>query len=48
MLRHTIEQSFAAPQHAQLYLAVEEPEVLLDALIAWQPPPLGEKWTDRR
>jgi uncharacterized protein (TIGR00730 family) len=48
LLRHTIDQSFAAPQHEQLYLANEDPEALLDALVAWQPPPLGEKWTDRR
>jgi uncharacterized protein (TIGR00730 family) len=48
LLRHTIDHSFAAPQHEQLYLAAPEPEALLDALIAWQPPPLGEKWTDRR
>jgi len=48
LLRHTIAQGFAAPQHEQLYVAAEEPEVLLDTLIAWTPPPLGNKWTDRR
>jgi uncharacterized protein (TIGR00730 family) len=48
LLRHTIDQSFAAPQHEQLYLAAEDAEALLDAVVAWTPPPLGEKWTDRR
>lgn len=48
LLRHTIDSAFAAPQHANLYVAAEEPEALLDAVIAWRPPPLGEKWTDRR
>lgn len=48
LLKHTIDQSFAAPQHEELYLASDDTEALLDALVAWTPPPLGLKWTDRR
>jgi uncharacterized protein (TIGR00730 family) len=48
LLRHTIDNAFAAPQHEKLYVSAEEPEALLDAVVAWTPPPLGEKWTDRR
>jgi uncharacterized protein (TIGR00730 family) len=48
LLEHTIAHSFAAPQHAQLYVAADEPEPLLDALLAWSPPPLGDKAMDRR
>jgi len=48
LLRHTIDSSFAAPQHGGLYVAAEEPEAVLDAVIAWRPPPLGDKWNDRR
>ncbi len=48
LLEHTIAQSFAAPQHAQLYVVEKTADALLDALIAWRPPPLGEKWIDRR
>jgi uncharacterized protein (TIGR00730 family) len=48
LLHHTIANSFAAPQHEQLYVAAAEAEALLDALVAWTPPPLGPKWTDRR
>lgn len=48
LLEHTIAYSFAAPQHAQLYVASPDSEKLLDAIAAWTPPPLGEKWIDRR
>lgn len=48
LLAHTVGHEFAAPQHANLYVASDDPEVLLDRLIAWTPPPLGDKSTDRR
>lgn len=48
LLRHTIASEFAAPEHERLYLAEEDPARLLEALLAWTPPPFGEKWTDRR
>ena len=48
LLQHTIACSFAAPQHEQLYVTASEPEPLLDAVLAWTPPPLGDKAMDRR
>ena len=48
LLRHTIDHKFAAPQHEQLYVTEREPDALLDALLAWAPPPLGDKAMDRR
>ena len=48
LLRHTIERSFAAPEHAGLVIVDDDPERLLDRIAAWTPPPMGEKWTDRR
>lgn len=48
LMKHTIDHSFAAPEHAGLVIVESEPERLLDQVAAWTPPPLGEKWTDRR
>jgi uncharacterized protein (TIGR00730 family) len=48
LLHHTIEHGFAAPQHEQLYVAAAEPGALLDALVAWTPPPFGDRSVDRR
>lgn len=48
LLEHTITYSFAAPQHAKLYVSSPNVGQLLDDVIAWTPPPLGEKWIDRR
>jgi hypothetical protein len=48
LLHHTIVHGFAAPQHEQLYVAATEAEALLDALVAWTPPPLGDRSIDRR
>jgi uncharacterized protein (TIGR00730 family) len=48
LLRHTIEQEFAAPEHQGLIVIEQEPVALLDALAKWTPPPLGRKWMDRR
>jgi uncharacterized protein (TIGR00730 family) len=48
LVRHTIAHEFAAPQHEALLVIESEPTKLLDAVVAWEPPPLGAKWTDRR
>ncbi|MBX3207961.1 MAG: TIGR00730 family Rossman fold protein [Labilithrix sp.] len=48
LMRHTIEQGFAAPEHERLLVVERDPERLLDVLAAWTPPPLGSKWLDRR
>lgn len=48
LLEHTVRHRFAAPPHASLYVTSPEPEALLDAILAWEPPPLGDKSTDRR
>jgi uncharacterized protein (TIGR00730 family) len=48
LLQHTIDHSFAAPEHGGLYLVDDDPERLLDRIAAWTPPPMGAKWTDRR
>jgi uncharacterized protein (TIGR00730 family) len=48
LVRHTIAHEFAAPQHEGLFVIESDPVKLLDAILAWEPPPLGAKWTDRR
>jgi uncharacterized protein (TIGR00730 family) len=48
LLRHTVVESFAAPEHAELVVVEDDPHRLLDALVAWTPPTPGEKWIDRR
>jgi uncharacterized protein (TIGR00730 family) len=48
LIRHTIDHSFAAPEHAGLFVVEKDPGRLLDAIAAWKPPPLGAKWIDRR
>lgn len=47
LLEHTIAESFAAPQHAGLYVVESTPAALLDALVAWTPPALGTKWVTK-
>jgi uncharacterized protein (TIGR00730 family) len=48
LLRHTIDHQFAAPEHHDLIVVQSETERLLDELLAWTPPPLGDKALDRR
>lgn len=48
LLEHTVGHAFAAPEHGKLYVTAAEPETLLDAIVAWTPPPLGDGATDRR
>jgi uncharacterized protein (TIGR00730 family) len=44
LVRHTIDQGFAAAADAGLLLAEPDPERLLDALAGWTPPARGSKW----
>jgi uncharacterized protein (TIGR00730 family) len=48
LLDHTIARRFAAPQHRDLVVVENTPAALLDRIAAWTPPPMGDKWTDRR
>jgi len=48
LVRHTITQGFAAPQHEGLIVVDSDPGRLLDRIAAWTPPPLGPKSMDRR
>lgn len=48
LLEHTVARQFAAPQHSRLYVTAGQADALLDALVAFTPPPLGDKVTDRR
>ena len=48
LLRHTIAASFAAPQHEGLFIVGDDVERLLDGILSWTPPPLGDGSTDRR
>ncbi len=48
LLRHTIAHGFAAPEHEGLLVVEEDADRMLDALVAFTPPPPGDKWTDRR
>lgn len=47
LVDHTIAASFAAPEHRDLIVVRDQPAALLDALVAWRPPPRGAKWTAR-
>jgi uncharacterized protein (TIGR00730 family) len=48
LVDRTIASGFAAPQHRDLLVIENDASVLLDRLAAWSPPPIGDKWTDRR
>jgi uncharacterized protein (TIGR00730 family) len=48
LVDETIARGFAAPQHRDLLVVESDATALLDRLAAWSPPPLGDKWTDRR
>jgi uncharacterized protein (TIGR00730 family) len=45
---HVIAEGFAAKEHAGLVLTRASPGELVDALLAFTPPPLGPKWADIR
>jgi uncharacterized protein (TIGR00730 family) len=44
---HSAAEGFVRPEHRQLVLVADDPEVLLDRFLAWQPPGL-ERWLDSR
>jgi uncharacterized protein (TIGR00730 family) len=46
-LAHSVRERFVRAEHAALLLSESDPDRLLDALAAWQAPPLP-KWLDRR
>jgi len=46
LLDHAVGERFLAEQHRDMLLSGTEPEALLDALEAWQPPRVA-KWLDR-
>lgn len=48
LMRHTVAAGFAPPQHEALLVTDSDPGRLLDGLVAWRPPPIGDKRTDRR
>lgn len=48
LLKHTIGHGFAAPEHEALVVVASDVDTLLDRLVAWTPPPLGNKWLDPR
>jgi hypothetical protein len=45
-LRHAVSEGFLRPQYLALLLFDEQPPSLLDALAAWQPPPIARAWLD--
>jgi uncharacterized protein (TIGR00730 family) len=48
LMEKTIRHEFAAAQHRGLVFVAKDANELLDRLATWEPPPLGEKWIDRR
>jgi uncharacterized protein (TIGR00730 family) len=48
LMEHVIREGFAAKEHAALVVKRATPGELVDALAAFDPPPLGPKWTDIR
>ncbi|MDB4944431.1 MAG: Lysine decarboxylase family [Labilithrix sp.] len=45
LLRHTIEASFAQPEHAGLVVVDDDADRLVDKLLAWTMPALPNKWS---
>jgi uncharacterized protein (TIGR00730 family) len=48
MMKHVVDEGFAAKEHAALAVTRSTPAELLDALAAFTPPPLGPKGIDIR
>ncbi len=44
LVDHSIEEGFVLPEHRALILEASEPGVLLDRIIAYEPPPPVRKW----
>jgi uncharacterized protein (TIGR00730 family) len=47
LLDHATQQSFIRDDHRSLLLSAEDPDALLDAMLAWRPPP-GNGWLSSR
>ena len=43
---HAVAEGFIRPQHREMLLVSDDPEVLLDAFVAYEPPTV-HKWIDR-
>lgn len=46
MLTHAVGEGFLRREYLGLMLFADTPAVLLDALSAWQPPPIARAWLD--
>lgn len=44
---HAVEEGFVRPEHRSLVLVGDRVDALLDAFVAWNPPPI-ERWIDSR
>jgi len=44
LIEHSIEEGFVLPEHRALILEASDPAVLLDQIIAYEPPPPVRKW----
>jgi uncharacterized protein (TIGR00730 family) len=44
MIDHAVKEGFVPPEHTRLFVVRPDANLLLDALEAFDPPPLGQKW----
>ena len=44
LVQHAIAEGFVPPEHRALILEAAEPEVLLDLIVGYEPPPPVRKW----
>ena len=44
LVDHAIDEGFVPPEHRALVLQASEPEVLLDLIVGYEPPPPVRKW----
>ena len=47
MLDHAVAERFLRPENRAILIVESEPEAMIDALAAWEPPVGLEKWLDR-
>lgn len=45
-IEHALAEGFVRPQHRNLIVVADEPAILLDLMIAYEPPPALTKWLD--
>jgi hypothetical protein len=46
MLAHAVKEEFIRREYLDLFVSAETPTRLIDAMEAWQPPPLPRAWLD--